>query len=99
MVWVRLSQYEVLAYHWLITAAVVIWLSLTNAEILFLFPSSVNAESEHYRRIADPSSPRQMGPQAYTVLDIYNEKVGGGLTERFLTHLFYVLPSPYKQTQ
>jgi len=40
---------------------------------------SANPENDQYRRPADPSRPSQIGPQAYLVLDVFNNKV-------FLTH-------------
>ena len=36
---------------------------------------SANPENDQYRRPADPSSPSQIGPQAYLVLDVFSSKV------------------------
>lgn len=45
----------------------------------FVFYFSTNPESDAYRRHADPSSPKQIGPLAYSVLDVYSNKVAAGL--------------------
>lgn len=52
---------------------VIVW-SNEGRGYLYRLPTNVNADNENYRRMADPSSPRQMGPQPYSVLDVYNEK-------------------------
>lgn len=53
---------------------------------LALFPSSTNPSSPDFRKV-DPSSPRQQGPQAYHILDIYMEKVSQD------TKTLFTLPS------
>ncbi|KAK2164646.1 hypothetical protein LSH36_61g12000 [Paralvinella palmiformis] len=51
---------------------IVVW-STEGKGYLFKLPTNIS-DNEDYHKPGNPSSPRQVGPQAYTVLDVYMEK-------------------------